>query len=1008
MKNHSAAQVTKVLIVARTRQGCGACIGGITFDGRSVRLIAADAAFNERAGLEYQVGEVWEVDARPAESLIPPHVENVVVRAKRRLASMYTPERFIEQHMPPADGGHELLFDGLLRACDGGALYIADGGVPSCSTMFWRPDQPLARVEEGKRIRFRYPTSDGGRTLVFVGFQDPPERIPAGALLRVSLAHWWRPENRPDVELRCYAQLSGWYPLNLAAAPGGEKLPDKQAAPAASPAIEAVGLATEPPSTAAAPAVEKATAPVTPGGQRSSAPANPPGETSMPEAQGLLKSVFGYDTFRPLQAEIVHNILAGQDTLAIMPTGSGKSLCYQLPALLFDGLTVVVSPLIALMQDQVQQLREICAPAAFLNSTVEYRDYVATAQRVRDGNIKLLYTSPETLLRPETLVLLDRSRVACMVIDEAHCISSWGHDFRPEYRKLLPVRARYPSAVCAAFTATATPRVQRDIQEILGFRDANSFVASFNRENLFLDVQPRREGRAQVLAFLGEHRDQSGIIYCSTRQGVDDLAAILVSQGWNAVPYHAGLEDGTRRRNQELFSRDRAPIVVATVAFGMGISKSNVRFVVHHNLPENLETYYQEVGRAGRDGLRADCLLLFSRADMATIGRFIEEGAASESAGRRARLQAMVRFAEASDCRRKLLLEYFGEEMPEQGCGFCDNCLSAAEPAAQQDATEAARLFLACVQHSGQQFGAGRIIDVLRGSRSQDVLRWRHDRLPEYGAGRERSAQQWRDLVEQFIRLGLLQHDMEHGSLQLTAKGRQALQGGQVFVSLPAARPAAAPVPAPPYEVALFEKLRALRRELADAADLPPYVVFADSALVEMAAYLPQSPQSLLAIRGVGERKLAQYGERFLEVIRGYCAERGLAERPRQQDAAPGAAAAAAAAGKRTMAVGDAFAAGSTMADLRALYGVTQFTILDHLSRYVRSGRALDPERVLALSGLPPETRERALAAFAEHGPTYLHPIFDALEGAVSYDELHILRVYVLCRDTGSDARPNA
>jgi ATP-dependent DNA helicase RecQ len=985
----------QVLIVAKTRQGAGACVGGITFDGRSVRLIAVDAATNEHAGLEYQVGEVWDVDAAPSEIVVAPHVENVVVRAKRRVAPMTCPERFIERHMPPAAGGPEMLYGGLLQATDGGALYIAEAsGVPDHSTAFWRPDRPLARVDDGKRIRYRYATEDGSRSLVFVGFQEPPEEIPAGALLRVSLAHWWRPVDRPEAELRCYGQLSGWYPLVLPTArtmapqalpAGRDPMPDQPA--------RTTGAGKPPPGVAKG-------VPVSSDGGNASVV--PPISRAAGDAHRLLKSVFGYDTFRPLQAEIIGNILAGQDSLAIMPTGSGKSLCYQLPALLLDGLTVVVSPLIALMQDQVRQLHEVGAPAAFLNSTVEYRDYLATAQSVRQGEIKLLYTSPETLLRPETLVMLDQSRVACLVIDEAHCISSWGHDFRPEYRQLLPVRARYPGAVCAAFTATATPRVQRDIQEILGFRDADSFVASFNRENLFLEVEPRRKGPAQVLDFLCRHRDEAGIIYCSTRQGVDDLTATLVAQGWNAVSYHAGLDDATRRRNQELFSRDRAPIVVATVAFGMGINKSNVRFVLHYNLPENLETYYQEIGRAGRDGLRADCLLIFSRADLYTINRFIEEGVESERPGRQARLRAMLRFAETDGCRRSLLLEYFGEEMAGAGCDFCDNCFSAAADGPREDATEAAHLFLGCVQRTGQQFGAGQIIDVLRGSRSQRVVRWHHDRLPEYGAGRSSSAADWRDLAEQFIRQGLLKHDMEFGTLHLTAKGRQALEGGQVFVTRPAARPAAAPPPA--YEVALFERLRLLRRELADAADLPPYLVFADSALVEMAAYLPQSPQSFLGIRGVGERKLAQYGEPFLAAIRAYCAERGLAERRRVPDAPAGSAAARA--GERSLAVGQAFTAGSSAADLQALYGVRLSTIVGHLYRYVQSGHVLDPEHVLALSGLDAETRARTLHAFAEHGPNYLRPIFDALQGAVSYDELHILRVYVLCRDREGESAP--
>ena len=399
-----------------------------------------------------------------------------------------------------------------------------------------------------------------------------------------------------------------------------------------------------------------------------------------------------------------------------MPTGSGKSLCYQLPALLFDGLTVVVSPLIALMQDQVAQLQELGVPAAFLNSTLDYDSYLRTAGRARSGEIKLLYTSPETLVRPETRVLLDRSAVACLAIDEAHCISQWGHDFRPEYRQLLPIRQRYPAAVCVAFTATATGRVQDDIKTILGFRDENTFTASYNRENLFLAVEPRRQGLAQVIGFLEGRREQSGIIYCSTRRGVDELAARLSDRGWPALPYHAGLDDGTRRRNQELFSRDKAPIIVATIAFGMGINKSNVRFVLHHNLPESLEHYYQEIGRAGRDGLRADCLLLFARADLGVRHQQIEEGAAAERPGRHARLQAMVRYAEATECRRVPLLAYFGETYESARCGFCDNCLAARAEAPRVEATAAARRFLSCVMHTGQMFGVTHIVDVLRGS----------------------------------------------------------------------------------------------------------------------------------------------------------------------------------------------------------------------------------------------------------------------------------------------------
>ncbi len=971
----------KVLIVAKTRQGSGACIGGITFEGRSVRLIAADAATNEHAGTEYQVGEVWEVDAVPAEHVIPPHVENVSVRSKRRLGLMTDPVPFIEQHMPPKTGGVDLLYEGLTQAAATGALYIASRtGIPPYSTLFWRPDQPLQRDEAGKRIRYRYPTPGGGRTLTFVGFQEPIEVIPAGALVRVSLAHWWRPGDDEAAELRCYVQISGWFlpvqetrrhatgqPIPSAAGPE-----PRDALPRA-PALAAGGDTME--------------HPIHP-------PAGRPG--GLTAARRLLKSGFGYDAFRPLQAEIIGNILDRHDTLAVMPTGSGKSLCYQLPALLLDGLTVVVSPLISLMKDQVDQLAELGMPAAFLNSTLDYDSYVDTARRIRAGEIKLVYTSPEMLQRPETLVMLDRSRVACLAIDEAHCISEWGHDFRPEYRQLLPIRQRYAGAVCAAFTATATERVQQDIKQMLGLRGEDVFVASYNRENLFLEVRPRRSGLEQVLAFLDAHRDQSGIIYCGTRRRVDELAAQLAAQGWSVLPYHAGLDDDTRRRHQEQFSRDKVPIIVATIAFGMGINKSNVRFVLHHDLPDSLERYYQEIGRAGRDGLRADCLLLFSRQDLVTRERLINEGAASEGPGRHARLQAMVRYAEATECRRVPLLTYFDEEPTEAACGFCDNCLAVtSSEAEQEDVTTAAQAFLACALHTGQMFGPAHLVDVLRGSRAADVLRWHHDRLPEYGAGRDRPAREWRRLAEQFIRQGLLQQDMEHGSLRLTPKGNAVLQGEKVFVAVEAPLPAAAG-PETTYDSELFQRLRSLRRELADAADLPPYVIFSDRSLVEMATYFPQSGPTFLDIHGVGQRKLAQYGESFLAAIRAYCTEHGLRERPR-----PAATAAPIAVaiphGSRAEEVGSLFAAGHTVEEIAAVYGVTRGTVIQHLGRCIWAGQRFAPERIRELSALSPEDQAHVLALFAEHGHERLKPVFEALGGTMSYDELHVMRMYYLC-----------
>ncbi len=1073
----------RVLIVAKTRQGSGACIGGITFEGRSVRLIAADAAYNEHAGLEYTVGEVWEVDAAPADHVVPPHVENVIVRARRRLGPMTDPVPFIETHMPPLAGRPEVLYEGLAQTARSGALYIAQRtGIPPYSTVFWRPDRPLHRVDEGKRIRYRYPVSDDGRTLAFVGFQEPIAEIPTNTLVRVSLAHWWRPDGDETAELRCYVQLSGWFlpkgavpmrsassavlhagcgttargnvaqsaglwphrqaqssglqysPISKAAAhvSGDTSGDENRNADDADTADNADKLRFHPrpprsprPTSWSVPPVERDTTAsagqtaVAVSGQPSAVGAYRPDDESAPPspslagrgpggrspapdltaARQLLKTIFGYDAFRPLQAEIVANILARRDTLGVMPTGSGKSLCYQLPALLFAGLTVVISPLIALMQDQVTQLHELGVPAVFLNSTLDYQDYVRTANRVRSGEIKLLYTSPETLLRPETLVLLDQASVACLAIDEAHCISQWGHDFRPEYRRLRPVRERYPAAVCVAFTATATARVQEDIKATLGFRAEDTFVASYNRENLFLQVLPRTRGFAQVTAFLQQHPDQSGIIYCSTRKQVDELAEQLTANGWPALPYHAGLDSVDRQRHQDLFARDKAPIIVATIAFGMGINKSNVRYVLHYNLPESLEQYYQEIGRSGRDGLRADCLLLFSRRDLAVRYQLIEEGAPHERPGRHARLQAMLRYAEASDCRRVPLLTYFGEEPAAEACGFCDNCLTAKGSAAQVDATAAARKFLACVGRTGQRFGVMHVVRVLRGSRAAEVRRWRHDQIADYGAGQEHSEAQWRRLAEQFIRQGLLEQDMGHGGLRLTAKGQAALDGAQVFVTPEARRAAAAITPETAYDQALFARLRTLRRELAEAADLPPYVVFSDRSLAEMATYFPQSPQSLLAVHGVGQRKLAQYGEPFLAALRAYCAEHDLAERPRPADAPslsePGQR-------RRFEEVGALFTAGHSVPEIQGMFGVTRGTIVQHLGRCVWAGQRFPPDRLRELSALSEADQARVLAAFVEHGTAQLRPVFEALGEAIPWDELHIMRMVCLCM--GEDA----
>jgi RecQ family ATP-dependent DNA helicase len=580
-------------------------------------------------------------------------------------------------------------------------------------------------------------------------------------------------------------------------------------------------------------------------------------------------------------------------------------MCYQLPALLFDGLTVVVSPLIALMQDQVDALLATGVRAAYLNSTVDYHSYVETANRVRAGALKLLYMAPETLLRPETLVMLDKSNVECLTIDEAHCISSWGHDFRPEYRQLLALRKRYPKAVCLALTATATRRVQDDIRAVLGFGASNTFVASFNRPNLFLKAQQRKTRLPQVMDFLATHPDESGIIYTNRRKDAEALADQLTQLGRPALPYHAGMPDGLRREHQRRFTRDEAQIIVATIAFGMGINKSNVRFILHTALPENLENYYQQIGRAGRDGLRADCLLLWSYVDLKIIRKFIQESAPEEQPGKEARLQAMLRYAEAEGCRRTPLLAYFGETL-KGNCATCDNCVGE-EPARKEERREA--------------------------------------------PARSRSS-----------------------------------------APAPAAVPTALDMQ---HERALFEELRGVRLALAREARVPPFVVFSDRTLQEMAQKRPLNEDALLQVGGVGAHKLATYGTPFLEAIRAYCEGHGLAHAAPP----PVSPARALSESERSAEIGLFFNSGLSVDDLERLYGVQRATIVRNLVTHHAEGHPLDRERVLAAVRATEEQRADAFALFAEAGAAELRPVFDALGGKVSYDDLRLLRLYFLSQD---------
>jgi ATP-dependent DNA helicase RecQ len=605
----------------------------------------------------------------------------------------------------------------------------------------------------------------------------------------------------------------------------------------------------------------------------------------MKKARAVLQKVFGYKDFVSLQPEIITQVMAGKNALVIMPTGGGKSLCYQIPALLFDGLTVVVSPLISLMTDQIQQMRESGVPAVMLNSALEAGVYRSNLAKVKNGKVKLLYVAPETLLKESLLEMLRSIRVDCLAIDEAHCISEWGHDFRPEYRRLAEVRRQLPKAVCIALTATATEQVRSDIKNCLGLGEGAEFIAGFDRPNLFLQVAFKDDPYRQVLNMIHRHPDQPGIIYCATRKQVDRLTQLLTQDGIPALPYHAGLSDVERKSHQERFSRDDVQVMVATIAFGMGIDKSNIHFVIHFDLPKNMESYYQEIGRAGRDGMEARCLLLYSYGDIHKVKFMIGRMNASRQRAANLLLTTLLRYVETDVCRRRVLLDYFGERYRQETCGMCDNCLTTkTEP---EDLTVAAQKLLSCVKRTNESFGVEHVIDVLRGSKAQKVLRRGHHKLSTYAIGLEYSKNQWRHLARQLLHKGFMSQDMEYGGLQLAPKAWALFRDQTRFhgflpaetpISEEAKKKTSTKAESIPHDPLLFERLRKKRKQLADEAQVPPFVIFSDRTLTEMAARMPRSEESLLQIHGVGQVKEKRYGPVFLDIIRRYCDENNISE----------------------------------------------------------------------------------------------------------------------------------
>jgi ATP-dependent DNA helicase RecQ len=685
----------------------------------------------------------------------------------------------------------------------------------------------------------------------------------------------------------------------------------------------------------------------------------------------LLKQHFGYESFRPLQEEIIRDVLAGKDVFAVLPTGGGKSLCFQLPALARPGLTVVISPLIALMKDQVDALQSAGVGATFLNSSLATDESRSRLRGLHHGEFRLLYVAPERLLLPGFLDDLKRWGVTLFAVDEAHCVSEWGHDFRPEYRQLSTLRTHFPDVPMMALTATATERVREDIVGQLHLREPAEFLASFNRPNLSYRVSAKAGAYEQILGFVRARRGECGIIYCQSRKSTESMAAKLGADGIAAAAYHAGLDGTERSKNQDAFLRDEVRVICATVAFGMGINKPNVRFVIHYDLPKNIEGYYQETGRAGRDGLPSECLLLFSPGDRVKYGQFIDEKTdPKEREIARAQLEQMVHYAECSGCRRVELLGYFGEtHEPENGnCGGCDNCLSPRET---WDGTVAAQKFLSCVfrihQKSGFGVGVQHVVEVLTGAATEKIRRFGHETLTTYGIGKEHSRSEWAALGRELVRMGFLNQNAEKfNTVELLPQGMEALKDRRKIVLT---RPVAVPETMVRREgeiacdEALFERLRGLRKRLADERGLPPYIVFSDVALRQMARLYPQSEEDFSHISGVGERKLRDYGAVFLAEIAGF-----LGTNPRQIFAddsfsKPAPKPSRGSLGDTVRETLHFWRQGKTVEEIAKIRGVKDGTIFGHLDEALRAGEEVDVSSLF-----DEQTKHDIGAAFAKFG----------------------------------------
>jgi ATP-dependent DNA helicase RecQ len=718
----------------------------------------------------------------------------------------------------------------------------------------------------------------------------------------------------------------------------------------------------------------------------------------MDQARTTLREIFGFPEFRPHQEEVIEALLARRDLFAVMPTGAGKSLCYQLPALLLPGTCLVVSPLISLMKDQVDAAKATGLQAAFLNSTQSVDEQQNAQTALLNGTLDLLYISPERFAMPSFSKTLARAPLSFVAIDEAHCISEWGHDFWPDYLQLSRISKEFPYCPIAAFTATATHKVAEDIITKLGLRRPHQLRASFNRSNLFYEVLPKTDTDQQLLRFVRSRPGEQGIIYRMTRKSVEATAGMLCANGIKALPYHAGLDDQVRAAHQEAFSRDDTDVIVATIAFGMGIDKSNVRFVVHGDLPKNIESYYQETGRAGRDGEPAHCLLLFGHGDAPRISYFIDK-IEDRSARNHAHhcLQQMLSFGASNRCRRKQLLAYFNEQYPEQNCGMCDICAGHTGKTETIDASKEAQMLMSAMIRTGNRFGARHIIDIVKGANTQKIRQFGHNRIKTYEAGKNFSKHHLQDVFLHLESKGLVQRtDGQYPTLQVSAKAAPILQGEPFYVTRPKQdQPTDSVISTTgrvmDCHIPLFEQLRELRKHIAEKQEVPPFVVFSDRSLREMAASLPSTADAMLQINGVGKHKMEQYGKDFLATIQTYQNENPdirpipLTFKPKSPSRTKNSAKLS-----ETLSL---LQQGLGIDEIAETRGLKPGTIVSHIERLIEDGNQIELTTFVSKEHL-----DAILEVFLKQETQALKPVFEHFGGKVSYDEIRLARAYVLAK----------